>query len=284
MQLAVITHPSDQRLRTGLGGLLRPSAPYYQLDAILRAGRWLGLRWFYTDPWQRFRPADAALLHVDTSLIDQDYLDLATRYPVVINGAVADIRKRRISRNLVDRASGWTGPVLCKSDLNSNGAPEVLLAQRIARQSGTAAPELAPTDYQLFDSIAAVPDSVWDNPALVVERYLPERRGTDNVLRVWNFLGEYERCSWYSAPETIVKGSNIGSYGSSEVPEFLREERKRLGFDYGKFDFAIGPEGPVLYDTNRSPAYLRSRRDVMHAAGQPMARALMKLIESRTRP
>lgn len=282
MQLAVITHPSDRRIGTGLGGLLRPSPPYYQLDAILRAGRWLGLRWFYTDPGQRFRPADAALLHVDTSLIDQDYQDLAARYPVALNGQVADIRKRRISCNLVDRRSSWTGPVLCKSDLNSNGMPEVLLAQRIAHRSGSPAPRATPTDYRLFDSIAAVPDAVWDDPGLVVERYLPEMRGTDSVLRVWNFLGDYERCSWYRSPETIVKGNNITAFGSSEVPDFLREERRRLGFDYGKFDFALGPEGPVLYDTNRTPAYLHARRDLMHAAGQPTARALIRLIEGRT--
>jgi len=43
-------------------------------------------------------------------------------------------------------------------------------------------------------------------------------------------------------------------------------------------DFAIGPDGPVLFDANRTPAYLHQRPAVMRAAAQPMAQALIKLI------
>jgi hypothetical protein len=281
MQIAIITHPQDRRLRTWFDGRMQVSAANYQIDHVLLAGRDLGLRWFFTDPTQPFRPADAALLHVDMSLIPQDYLDLAARYPRTLNGQVSDIRKQRVSRNLLDAQSDWHGPVMVKSDLNSNGGPERFLAAKLARISGATPPdEEAPPQYQLFDRLAAVPETVWQDPRLVVERYLPEKRGDNNVLRVWNFLGAYERCSWYVSPETIVKGGNIVAFGLSEVPDLLREERKRLGFDYGKFDFAIGPDGPVLYDANRTPASLRARPDLMRAVAAPMAQALIDMAGS----
>lgn len=265
---------------------LQRSRPFYQIDAILAVGREQGLRWFYTDPGQRFRPADAAFLHVDISLIPQDYLDLAARYPQVINGGVADIRKRHVSRNLLDPASDWTGPVLVKSDLNNGGKPEAFLARKAALKAalkaglkaGLTPPTDAPPDYQWLASLAQVPDAVWQDPTRVVERYLPEQRGPDNVLRVWSFMGGYERCNWYSAPEIFIKARHITAFGPSEVPDEIRAERRRLGFDYGKFDFAIGPQGPVLYDANRTPGYLFSRPEFMAAEALPMYRALEQLV------
>ncbi len=279
MRLAIITHALDRRMRSGVFAALRRQQPFYQLDAILAAGRAQGLRWFYTDPGQPFKPADAAFLHVDMSLIPKDYLDLAARYPRVINGAVADIRKRHVSRNLLDPASGWTGPVLVKSDLNVGGKPEAFLAAKAARQSGQPAPTTDTPAYQWFASLTDVPDAVWQDPTRVVERYLPEKCGTDNVLRVWSFLGDYERCNWYAADEIIIKARHITAHGASEVPKEIRAERRRLGFDYGKFDFAITSEGPVLYDANRTPGYLFSRPEFMAAEAPVMFAALRQLVQ-----
>ena len=278
MRIAVITHPLDMRLRSAFGGRLLLSRPFYQLDAILRAGRSRGLRWFFTDPGQPFRPADAAILHVDMSLIPQDYLDLAARYPVTVNGRVADIRKRHVSQNLLRPGDDWAGPVLVKSDLNAGGGSEGFQARRLAQRSGQPLPVAPRAQYRVLDSLRDVPDAVWSDPALVVERFLPERRGAAHVLRIWSFLGDYERCTWYSANETIVKARHILDFGPSEVPEELRRQRERLGFDYGKFDFAIGPQGPVLFDANRTPAFLRKRPDLMRQAGDSMSAALIRLI------
>lgn len=275
MLLAIITHPLDRRLRSWLDGWVPVSSPRYQLDAMLIEGRRAGLRWFFTDPGQRFRPADAAILHVDQSLVDQPFLDLAARYPVAVNGRASDIRKRAVSRNLIRPDSDWSGPVLVKSDLNCGGWPEYVVAKRAG-----AAPAPPPPEYDLYDRPDLVPPAVWQDPSRVVERYLPERRDGMNVLRIWSFLGDYERCSWYTSPETIVKGRNIINFGPAEVPEVLREERRRLGIDYGKFDFAIGPEGPVLYDANKTPGYLAARPDLMREAGVKMSEALMRMVEA----
>lgn len=277
--IAIITHPQDRRFRTFLDGYLQLAKPFYQISSILMAGRSTGLRWFYTDPGQKFRAADAAWLHVDLSLIPQDYLDLAARYPVAINGQVADIRKRQVSHNLVDQGSDWQGPVLVKSDLNCQGSPETFIARKMARLGGLPFVSANHPEYRLFDGLGLVPDAVWQDRTRVVEKYLPETRGGTNVLRVWSFLGSHERCNWYSSPEIIVKGQNIVEFGPCPVPDEIRAERRRLGFDYGKFDFAIGPEGPVLYDANRTPGRLNARADYMRAEADRMSSALIRLVK-----
>jgi len=38
------------------------------------------------------------------------------------------------------------------------------------------------------------------------------------------------------------------------VPDELRAERSRLGFDYGKFDFVVHEGRAILLDANRTPS------------------------------
>ena len=45
----------------------------------------------------QFVPADLIIVHVDLSVVPEEYLDFARRYPVVLNGAVKDIRKSTYS-------------------------------------------------------------------------------------------------------------------------------------------------------------------------------------------
>ena len=37
------------------------------------------------------------------------------------------------------------------------------------------------------------------------------------------------------------------------MPVEIAEERRRLGFDYGKFDFVVHGGRPILLDANRTP-------------------------------
>ena len=167
--------------------------------------------------------ADVAILHIDLSVIPQDYLDVASRFARVLNGRVTDIRKRTFSRHIVHRDDGWDGPVIVKTDLNSGGIPEVRAIQK-ARQAGeTTDPTLrritannAP--YPLLASAAAVPAVVWDNPGLVVERFLPERDARGFVTRSWVFLGDEERCTRYVGTQPIVKVGGIIAHDAARYP------------------------------------------------------------------
>jgi hypothetical protein len=203
--------------------------------------------------------ADIAILHVDLSVVPNAYRQAAARYPAVINGKVTDIRKTRVSRNLLQRGDAWTGPVIIKTDLNFRGIPERHAMENFRREGKV--PDLPPgplvymhRPYPILRSVGAVPYEVWNNPGLVVERFLPERDAHGFWMRAWVFLADRERCTRYRGTHPIVKAGNIVAQEPAPVPDELRAERERLGFDYGKFDFAVHEGRAILFDANRTPS------------------------------
>lgn len=202
---------------------------------------------------------DVAVMHVDFSVVPAAYAEAAKRYPIVVNGAALDIRKRRVSRNLVAQNDGWDGPVVVKTDLNYHGIPEMHAAQ-MARHDGRPAEMPSGSmvamnrSYPIFRSPSEVPDEIWNNPGLVIERFLPERDAQGYWLRVWVFCGDHELCSRCRGTHPIVKSENIVAYEMVSVPDEMRVERERLGFDYGKFDFVVHQGKPILLDANRTPS------------------------------
>jgi hypothetical protein len=209
--------------------------------------------------------ADIAVLHVDLSVVPQAYADAANHYPRVVNGAALDIRKRLVSSNLVTPADDWNGPVIVKTDLNYFGVPEALTsrAQASLGREPVHAPPVLDT-YPIYDNLQSVPGEVWSQPSLVVERFLPEWSEEEGYsLRTWIFFGGRERCTRHLCREPIVKARNLIRAGPVPVPDFLRAERERLGFDYGKFDFVIHDGQAVLLDANKTPGPPPSSPDAM---------------------
>ena len=90
----------------------------------------------------------------------------------------------------------------------------------------------------------------------VVEKFLPEREGEFYCLRQYVFLGESEFSTRTVAPHPIVKSENVIRRDLLEdTPSAVREFRKRLGFDYGKFDYVMRGEEAIVFDVNRTPTY-----------------------------
>jgi hypothetical protein len=225
---------------------------------------------------------DLAIMHVDLSLIPAAYSDASKRYPLVVNGAATDIRKRRVSRNLVNPGDGWTGPVIIKTDLNYGGIPEWNALQQSKGEGTTADLPSGPiisTDrpYPILRSSSEVPMDVWSNAGLVVERFLPEQDTHGFWTRAWVFCGDRERCTRYLSKEPIVKTSGILARESVPVPDELRAERERLGFDYGKFDFVVRDGKAILLDANRTPSAPPSNPDI-EASNANLARGLAALL------
>jgi len=88
----------------------------------------------------------------------------------------------------------------------------------------------------------------------VVERFLPEQDARGFWLRAWVFFGDRERCTRYCGTLPIVKSAEIIAREPVPVPDELRAERERLGFDYGKFDFVVRDGRAILFDANRTPS------------------------------
>lgn len=51
----------------------------------------------------------------------------------------------------------------------------------------------------------------------------------------------------------MLKSNAILASETIAVPEELRAERHRLGFDYGKFDFVVRDGVAILLDANKTP-------------------------------
>lgn len=108
------------------------------------------------------------------------------------------------------------------------------------------------TDYRIFDHLDQLPPDCFDDPALVVERFIPEPDPAGYALRFWVFCEDQERCNRYVSANPLLKSSSVTSWQPVEVPEELRRLRRKLGFDYGKFDFVLHDGKPVLLDANKT--------------------------------
>jgi hypothetical protein len=208
---------------------------------------------------------DVAFLHVDRSAIPESFVAQLGYDCPVVNGGALDIRKRRVSRQLVARGDGYDGPVIVKTDENYFGLPDESrtpqpegvcgLAGRVVRRALRLDRRLgSPKEYEIYPRPAAVPGWIWRSRHYVVERFTPERDGEFYVLRNWLFLGDCEVgvICWSRAP--IVKSTNIERYEfTDEVPDEIRARRRELGFDFGKFDWVMVDGQPILLDANKTP-------------------------------
>ncbi len=175
-------------------------------------------------------------------------------------GAFADggDQVRQMAENNIlqqTRGDGWEGPVIVKTDANCGGLPELRWAQREAAKGRRADVGLRSFagPYPLYDSPSRVPPEVWEDSQLLVERFLPERHGDGYATRAYVFFGDHERCNCLVGPHPIVKGADTFARFPVPVPDEIREERRRLGFDFGKFDFVVHEGTPLLLDANRTP-------------------------------
>jgi len=207
-------------------------------------------------------PADVAFLHIDLSVVPSAYLKFTRRYPVVLNGAVADIRKSHLSLLRVDPGSNYAGPVIVKSALNCAGDPEMVYFRyrsKFRRIFDRKPPHPShhvriesKADYRVYATPTEMPASMWKCPGLVVEKFMPERHDGLYCLREWYFCGE-KSVQWVElSPNPIfTSGQQVHHLDVPLHPE-LQALRKRLGFDYGKFDYTMVDGRPVIFDFNKT--------------------------------
>ncbi len=278
-KLVIVTHEFDDFVRWRLKPWPRRQGRY-ELYKILKHFERLGHSWTVAKGPIAI-PGDAALLHVDSTFVDESYLSLSSHYPRAFNFGTADISKRTVSSHCLTSQDDWSGPVVVKSNLNHRGLLEKKHNRR-ALLAGRPLPH--PTsnwidDYQLLDRLEDVPDYIWTDPNLVVERFLPEiDRDGNYVYRTWMFMGRREYCNRFIAPSWQVKGETIIGHEFTDVPDQLRAERKRLNFDYGKFDFVMHDGVPFLMDANRTTGIATQCDHIMMREARNLAEGLHELV------
>lgn len=265
-RIAVLFHAGDRHTD--------PSS--YIVDHLARCWREDGHAVTYLFGTRRFVPADLIFVHVDLSVVPDDYLDFASQYPIVVNGRIRDIRKSTTSRNLVRPGDAWEGRVIVKSDLNCGGEPERTLRQSwlqrshpvwreagrmIARLMGQQTPFSSWRDYLLFDRLADVPGSWFRDRRAVVERFRPEIENGLYHLRMYQFLGNRWSCSRLASPDPLVKAGTSVRVERIEPHAEIVAWREMLEMDYGKLDYVIHGGEVVLLDVNKTTGASRHNAD-----------------------
>lgn len=234
--------------------------------------------------------ADVVINHVDLTVVPAEYAEALARYPVAVNGRALDVAKRTISEHLVTQGDGYEGPVIIKTNANCAGLGEAVHWRRQAARALHGGPGAGPSPvalqgrYPVFPTPSAVPPPMWRDQGLVVEKFLPERDAEGRYyLRTWVFFGDRERCNRVRGPHPVVKATDAEERVPVPVPDELREVRKRLGFDYGKFDFTIHDGQVVLFDVNRTPSIPPNLSAALQAGMAHLADGLHALLHERAR-
>jgi hypothetical protein len=196
---------------------------------------------------ERFVPADVVIVHVDLSVVPDEYLEFARRYPVALNGEVRDIRKSTFSRLRVDRDSDYAGTVIVKSNLNHAGEPERRLGERNGRGMRS------PTDYRMYKSVLDVPDRFFDGDDFIVERFMPELDDHLYHVRTAEFLGDRLTSSRLASTEPIVNDQTQVAMEKIEPHPAVFDLQRRLKLDYAKLDYVVHDEVLWLLDVNKTP-------------------------------
>ncbi len=239
--------------------------PRQLIDAI--AQRWAGNGYRVLTHYgsENLPKADIVLLHVDMTEIPLFYAERLKAYPLVLNRNVLDISKSAFSELLVTRNDTYGGPVIVKTDANCGGKPETRIRRRSrtfrwpkllfcrAGSNWVKTGHLNPYEYPIYDNKTLVPLEVWENPKLIVERFLPEKEDDLYYIRYYMFLGDQGWAARFGSKNPIVKfSSRVTQEERVSVPDELIALRKRLGFDYGRFDYVERDGLPIVFDINKT--------------------------------
>jgi hypothetical protein len=195
---------------------------------------------------------------------------------VVLNGKAVDISKRKHSQNLITRQSDWNGQVIVKTTRNAGGVPEVRHYPRIREWQKRRVERLGiahtwwmySSSYVVFDSVSEVPDRVFRNRHLVVEKFLPERESDLYCVRYFKFFGGRSVSAVLRGPDPVVKRRDVVSFEDiSPAPEVVAM-KEDIGFQYGKLDYVMYEGHPIVFDVNKTPGM---------SAGSELGRQASKL-------
>lgn len=216
----------------------------------------------------QFVPADVLVVHVDLTVVPREYLEFAHRYPVALNAEVSDIRKSTYSQLLVRPGDAYDGKVIVKSNYNFAGTPERTLGVALDPRGVSSSYFWSPQDYQVYENVKAVPASLFDDPNVVVEKFLPEFQDGYYYMRAMLFLGNHVTCTRFASREPIVNGSTqVHSERAEAHPDMIQLARA-MKFDYGKFDYVLHNGIPILLDANKTTGGVTASSDPQKIAGR----------------
>ena len=235
----------------------RKRARGYVIHYLAEIWRSLGIHVEYLFGADRFVPADIAIVHVDLSVVPDKFLELARKYPAAINGDVKDIRKTQYSELQLESAEDYHGQVIVKSNFNYGGIPESRgfnkLLRKISRKVFAGSPRFGA--YRVFDKFIDVPERYLDNDEFIVEKFLPERVGDLYAVRNFHFLGDSSSCTRMFSLQPVISGRTSTRIDHIDTHSKMFEIRRNLKIDYGKIDFVVHQDKPIVLDVNKTVGF-----------------------------
>lgn len=198
--------------------------------------------------------ADIVFLHIDLTITPVEFIEALKKYPKVINGNMLDISRRKYSQLLLGKDDNYAGRVIVKTNANYGGIPEYVLKTGKHRIEGHwhELEALDPLNYPIFKNINAVPNGVWRNPNLIVERFLQDRHNDLFHVQYYTFLGNKMYSARLASASPIVKFGNCVSDVELPLPDKVLQWRKDLKMDYGRLDYLKIQGEYYLIDINKT--------------------------------
>ena len=210
---------------------------------------------------KQFISADICIVHVDLSVVPEEYLAFASQYPITINGKISDISKKSFSNNIVRQDDQYLGQVIVKSNLNYAGRPEkILLGNPISRLLSRSDIKFnflsryfkSPQDYKIYEHASDVPSVYYQDPYYIVEKFLPEKKEDIYYVNLFYFFGDCYQCLKLGAKNPIVNGQVPGSCEAASPHPDIYKIREGMSYDYGKFDYCVNNGKVILLDANKT--------------------------------
>ena len=239
----------------------------YTIHHIAELWKKSGLNVVYVYGIEKHIPADLIIVHIDFSIVPQEYLDYAANYPIALNGKLKNICKSDFSKGLLQPGSDWDGGVIVKSNFNHGGIQELIysntlrkphvdlyfrIISKMNRILGRDPLFSNPYDYKVFDNIKMVPKKWFRSPKAIIEKFVPETENNLYHIRMFQILGDHWICERLASPNPIVKGGNCIKVEVVEPEEEVFQWCKELNLDYGKLDYVVKDNKPILLDINKT--------------------------------
>lgn len=238
-------------------------ANHYILSRSLQPFERAGLSYRLRDRVDGNDLAPCAMLHVDLTEVPEKFAAVEQLYPRVINGKALSIARELYSQSIVERGDHYAGPVIAKSIYNHRGVPELSYERRsnlVARLRyqfhklvNRHYKEQRCPHYQVFESLAAVPEAVWENREQMVERFLPGSLDFPITKQRYTFSREYGMIT-RSRYNSLLCDDHMLSHEEieGEVPTELLQVRRDLHLDYGAIDFFMIDGRAYVVDANKT--------------------------------
>ncbi|QKQ25592.1 hypothetical protein [Candidatus Reidiella endopervernicosa] len=224
------------------------NSDHYILSRLLKGLADKGLSYRLRDRFNGRDLAPCAFMHIDLTEVPEHFHRIDRYYTRVVNGKAPSIDRRRYSRAMLQQDSSYGGPVISKSIYNHRGVPEFNYYRRLtvlARIGHLLKKLIKPhykqlrcPEYQVHADLNEVPELVWSNKELMVERFLPGSLELPIEKHRYNFFYDYEFTSRSAFDSLLCDPAKVVSVDSfEEVPDEVAAIRKMLNLDYGSIDY-----------------------------------------------